>query len=393
MKIAYFDCFSGISGDMVLGAFVDCGVSLSRLKKELAKLKVKGFELKAAKVKRGHLAATKVEVIIKKNFRLANLEEIKRVLKKSSLPAGQKEKINAAFENLARAESRVHKKDINSVHFHQLGDLDTLVDICGCVIAADLLGIEKIYASALSLGKGQVKFGKEYFPLPAPATLELLRGRNVTIDPAINYDNITPPGAVILKTFSEEFPKKMTLKVLSAGYGAGTYQAPGLPNVLRVMIAQTASDDAGADRIKVVETNVDDTLPLNFEALYERLFAAGALDVFTQSILMKKMRPAQMISVQTEEKFLDAVVKVLFEETATIGVRVQDVCRRKLDRKILNLKSDYGIIVRVKIAFYNGEKVNIMPEYEDCRKIAKLKKLPFKQVYERIKAQAIEKFA
>ena len=391
MKIAYFDCFSGISGDMVLGAFVDCGVSLADIKKELRKLHLKGFELKAGRVQRGHLAATKVDVIIKKNMRLSNLPEITRILDKSGLKKTQKERIKNAFTNLAKAEAKVHKRNIDSVHFHQLGDLDTLVDICGCVIAADLLGIEKIYASSLRLGKGRVKFGEEYFPLPAPATLELLKRRDITIDPAIEYENITPTGAAIIKTFTAEFEDKIPLKVIKAGYGAGTYQAEGFPNVLRIMVAETKGDPC-IDRIKVVEANIDDTLPLNYETVFERLFAAGALDVFIQNITMKKMRPGQLISVQAQAGDLDKITRILFEETSTIGVRILDVSRRKLERKTLNLKSDYGIIVRVKIAGQKGEILNVTPEYEDCRKIARLKKLPFKEVYERIKAQVIEKF-
>ncbi len=391
MKIAYFDCGSGISGDMVLGAFVDLGLSINKLEVELLKLKVGKVGLKARKVKRGHIKVTKVDVIAGDKKRFNDLDSMLLVIGKSKLDLKTKDKIKEILVKLAKAEAKVHKQTLKKVHFHQLGQLDTIIDIAGCVLAIKMLGIEKVYSSSVISGTGTVKFGKNVFPLPAPATLELLKGRTIKIDPAIEHETVTPTGAVLLSVLTQEIAQMPPLCVQKVGYGAGSHESDHLPNSLRIVIGKGSSEKT-EDTITVVETNIDDTLGLNFEVLFERLFKAGALDVFTSSIMMKKQRPGVLLQVQVAECDIDQVIKLIFEETSTIGVRINKVLRRKLSIKTLKLKTDYGISVRVKIASLQDEILNIAPEYDDCKLIAIKKSLPFKVVYERIKAQALKRF-
>jgi len=240
-------------------------------------------------------------------------------------------------------------------------------------------------------GIGTVKFSNHVFPLPAPAALELLKNRRIRINPKINHETVTPTGAVLLACLTEPLIGMPSMSIQRVGYGAGTYESELLPNSLRIVIGN-ADKNNGSDTVSVVETNIDDTLGLNFDLLFERLFKAGALDVFTCSIMMKKQRPGILLQIQTEEKNLEQVIKLVFEETSTLGVRINKSVRRKLSRKTLNIRTDYGIIVRVKIAFCQDRILNIAPEYEDCKSIAIKKKLPFKIIYERVKAQALKRF-
>ena len=391
MRIAYFDCFSGISGDMVLGAFIDAGLKLSELKSELAKLKIPKFQIKASRVKRGHIQGIKVQIDSKNNFRIADFKSAIDIINKSKLDPQSKKLSIEVFINLARAEAAVHKQPINKVHFHQLGELDTIIDIVGCVLALKILGIEKVYSSGLTIGTGTVSSHGEIFPLPAPAAMELIKKRTINIDTKITHEVITPTGAAIIATLTQEINPFINMRVLKTGYGAGTNVRPNSSNLLRIMIAE---DDGlfDEDSITVIETNIDDTLPLNFELLYERLFKAGALDVYTHPVMMKKMRSGMLLNVQAQDRDIPEITDIIFQETSTIGLRLQRVARRKLIRKILNLKTNYGIIVRVKIAYLGGKIVNVSPEYDDCKKIAQKKSLPFKNIYDKVKAQAIKKF-
>ncbi|MFH2137082.1 MAG: nickel pincer cofactor biosynthesis protein LarC [Candidatus Omnitrophota bacterium] len=390
-RIAYLDCFSGISGDMLLGAFIDCGLKVADLKKELVKLNVKGIDIKTRRVRRGHISGTKVDVIAGGKIRFSSLKSIFKLIDNSKLDSKIKDSVKNIYTNLAKAEAEVHHEKLEQVHFHQLGALDTIVDIVGAVVAINLLGIEQLYSSSITLGTGMVRCGKDVFPLPAPATLQLIKGRTVCMDPSISHELVTPTGAAILATLAKEV-KFLPMNILKVGYGAGSYNDPALPNLLTLIIAESKILPE-KDNIIVVETNIDDTLALNFEVLFERLFAAGALDVYTVSVMMKKMRPGILLSVQVCESRLDEILEIIFEETTTLGVRINNVSRRKLQRKILKLKSEYGIIVRVKIAALGAKTMNIAPEYEDCKRIALKKNLPFKKVYEKIKAQALKEFA
>jgi len=391
MRIAYFECFAGISGDMVLGAFVDSGLKLSALTREIAKLKIGPVKLKARKVKRGHITATKVDICLKKKIRFSNFKELITAIDKSTLDSQIKRSARDILTGLVKAEARVHRQSRAALHFHQLGDPDTLIDIVGCVAALRLLDIDKVYSSGVTFNSAAVFPAKEAFPLPAPAAMELLKGHTITIHPGITHEMVTPTGAAIIAALSQEIVQPFPMRILKIGYGAGTYNKGILPNVLRISIAELPREFC-QDQVTVIEANIDDMLALNFEILFERLFAAGALDVYTQPVMMKKSRPATVLHVQADEVNVEKVVRVLFEETTTLGVRLHTVARRKLKRKVLNLKTNYGIIVRVKIAMLGARIVNIAPEYDDCKKIAQRKSLPFKTVYSHIKAQALQRF-
>ncbi len=392
MRIAYFDCCSGISGDMVLGAFIDLGLSVKQLKIELLKLNIGSFDLKVKKVKRGHIKVTKVEVTFGNKKKFNDLESMLKVIEKSKLDVSSKNKIKEILTKLAQAEAKVHKQSLDKVHFHQLGQIDTIIDIAGCVLAIKILEIKKIYCSEVVSGIGTVKFSDHVFPLPAPAALELLKNRKIRIDPEIKHETVTPTGAVLLACLTEPLTAMPSMSVQRVGYGAGTYESELLPNSFRIIVGNVENKNE-LDTVSVVETNIDDTLGLNFDLLFERLFEAGALDVFTCAVMMKKQRPGILLQIQTEEKNLEQVIKLVFEETSTLGVRINKYVRRKLSRKTLNLRTDYGIIVRVKIASCQDKILNIAPEYEDCKAIAIKKKLPFKIVYERVKAQALKRFS
>ncbi|MBU0635168.1 MAG: nickel pincer cofactor biosynthesis protein LarC [Candidatus Omnitrophica bacterium] len=390
MKIAYFDCCWGASGDMILAAFIDLGLSIKSLKQELSKLKIGKFDLSTKKVRRGHAWATQLEVITQANKRLPDLKSIFRVIDRSRLDKEIKEKAKTIFLNLARAEAKVHKEKLDKLCFHQIGELDTIIDIVGCLIALKMLKIECVYIDRLTIGAGSVEFENTKLPLPAPAALELLKKFKIEINSQIRYETVTPTAAAIIASLACQIDNSLSIKVEKIGYGAGAYNRPELPNVLRVLIADSVAPKV-TDWVNVLETNIDDCLPLNFEILFERLFSAGALDVYSSSVMMKKNRPGILLSVQAQDEDLDKILKVIFSETTTLGIRINRVMRRKLERKTLNLKTDYGIIVRVKTAYLDGEIMNIAPEYEDCKKVSKKKKLPFKTVYERIKAQAVKK--
>ncbi len=390
-KIAYLDCFSGISGDMVLGAFVDCGLEISQLKKEISKLKIGDFDIKAKKVKRGHISGTKINIFARGKTRLSRLQGIIKLIDTSKIAPGPKRIAKDIFTNLAKAEAKVHNQSLNSVHFHQLGELDTVIDILGTAIAIEYFGLKKIYSSGITLGTGTVNFQGRVLPLPAPATVELIKKRTVSINSQIKYEMVTPTGAAILSTISKEKLESLPMRINKVGYGAGTYNDPMRPNLLRIIIADSG-DRYATDTVNIVEANLDDMLALNFELLFERLFRSGALDVYTTAIMMKKLRPGTLLSVQVPDENLDTILAIIFEETTSLGVRINKVARRKLARKVLNLKTDYGIIVKVKIGIMDSKIVNIAPEYDDCKKIAQQKNLPFKMVYDRIKAQAFRKF-
>ena len=390
MKIAYIDCYSGISGDMLLGGLIDCGVKVSDLKKELAKLKIKGFDIKTRRVKRGHITGTKVDVIGGDIKHFHNLKEILNCLDKSKLQKSVKELAKDVFISLAKAEAKVHRQKLAKVHFHQVGALDTIIDIVGSILAIKMLKIEQVYASSVTLGSGKVTCGKDVFPLPAPAALQLLKKRQICMDSSLRHETVTPTGAALLVTLTKPADMNLALRVKQVGYGAGSYSSENSANLLTVMLAETENNFL-QDKITVIETNIDDTLALNFEILFEKLFLKGALDVYTVPVMMKKMRQGTLLQVQIPSDIdINEILSIIFEETTTIGVRINTVFRRKLARKALKLKTNYGIIVRVKIAQIQGENINISPEYEDCRKIALKKNKQFKVVYENVKAQAVK---
>ena len=391
MTLAYFDCFSGISGDMTLGALVDAGVSIDVLRTELDKLNLPGYEVKAEKVKRSGIAATKVHVVIdQKNQMSRHLSDILKIIEASTLSSAVKEKSSRIFKRLADAEAKVHGTTPDKIHFHEVGAVDAIVDIVGAVIGLELLGVTHIAASAINVGSGTIQSAHGVLPLPAPATVELLAGIPVYQSGA-QFELTTPTGAVIISTLGSSFGQMPPMKVDRVAYGAGGHEFPGMPNVLRLMIGQPVADYE-EDTSIVIETNIDDMNPQVYDYLIEKLMQQGAHDVYLTPIIMKKGRPAILLSVLTDKTKSDAVLDTIFRDTTSIGVRIQEVGRKKLTREIQVLDTMYGK-VRIKISRQGNEILSATPEYEDCKRIAEEKQLPLKQVIEEAKNQFSRKGA
>jgi len=382
MKIAYFDCFSGISGDMTLGAFLDAGLDLDALSAELAKLKLKGYTLKKSRVMRGALAGTKFDCIAagKRSHDHRSLKQILAIIDKSRLSERAKKIGRDIFTNIGQAEARVHGISPKSdVRLHELGDIDSIVDIVGTAIAVDSLDIGGFYASRITLGSSRVSTRHGTLPVPAPATLELLKDAPVNLS-STEAELVTPTGAGILKTLVKGFGAAPQMAVSSIGYGAGSRQADEMPNMLRVIIGEPVAS-FGEDRISVIETNIDDMNPQHFEYLFERLFKEGALDVYTTAIQMKKSRPAFLVTVLAGPKDLERLSSVIFKETTAIGVRYYEADRFKLERKFVKAKTAYGDI-KVKVSASASGAMTVSPEYDECVRIARSRNIPLKKVYE-----------
>ena len=381
--IAYFDCFSGISGDMTLGALVDAGVSIDALRAELAKLNLPGYELKADKVKRSGIAATRITISIdQKHQHMRHLADIIGIIDSSPLSSTIKEKSGRIFKRLADAEAKIHGTTPDKIHFHEVGAVDSILDNVGSVIGLELLGITQIMASPINTGSGTVLTAHGMLPIPAPATVELLTGIPL-YQSSIPFELTTPTGAAIISTLGSSFGPLPQMKVNRIAYGAGEKDFSGHPNVLRLMIGEpiAAFDE---DTSYLIETNIDDMNPQVYEHLIERLMQQGALDVYLTPIIMKKGRPAILLSVLTGSSQSDALLDTIFRETTSIGVRIQEVGRKKLSRDIREVKTVYGS-VRIKISKRGDEILTVTPEYEDCRRIAEEKHVPIKQVMEEAK--------
>jgi uncharacterized protein (TIGR00299 family) protein len=381
MKLAYFDCVAGVSGNMLLGSLVDAGLGLDTLQQGLARLHLSGYRIEARKVQKRGLAATFVQVHVQDDSTERHLSEILEVIAAADLPPRVRESATSIFRRLAEAEARVHGTSVEEVHFHEVGGLDAIVDIVGSVLGLHLLGVEGVLASALHVGTGSVRCAHGLLPVPAPATLELLKGVP-TYGRDIEAELVTPTGAAILTTLAEGFGAAPPLRVEQVGYGAGSRDLP-FPNLLRVSIGATDGEAEGyeEDVVIVVETNIDDMNPEWYEQAMTRLFDAGALDVFLTPIQMKRSRPASQLTVIAPHGAVDKVLAALFAETTTIGVRLHSEQRRKLPRRIETVQTAYGR-VGVKLAHYLGQVVNISPEHRDCQRIADERGVPLKEVYQ-----------
>jgi len=383
MTLAYFDCFSGISGDMTLGALVDGGLSIDSLRTELAKLNLPGYEIKAEIVKRSGIAATKVRVIIdNKEQTSRHLTDILNIIDGSSLSDTIKRKSGMIFKRLGEAEARVHGTTTDNIHFHEVGAVDSIVDIVGSVIGLELLGISQIITSSINVGSGTVQTSHGLLPIPAPATAELLKGVPF-YESATKFELTTPTGAAIISTLGASFGPLPTMRVDRIAYGAGDKDFPDRPNVLRLMIGELVATYV-EDTSIIIETNIDDMSPQLYDYVIEKLMLQGAQDVYLTPIIMKKGRPAILLSVLTDKSKADMILDTIFRETTSIGVRIQEVGRKKLGREIKEVDTMYGKI-RVKISKRGDDILTITPEYEDCRKIAEEKQIPLKQVMEEAK--------
>lgn len=379
MKIAYFDCFSGIAGDMIIGALLDAGLELSALKKELKKLPLTGYEIKAFKTEKQGIKGTKFEVKAPQEKTHRDLKDIFGIIEKSSLAKKIKDDSKKIFRRLAEAEAKVHGVSIDKIHFHEVGGVDAIIDIVGAVIGLDILKVDKIYSSPLSLGKGYVKFSHGKFPVPAPATVELCKNIPVRYTD-IEGELVTPTGAAIITTLAE-FSPRLDFKIEKIGYGAGSMDLKEIPNLLRVMIGEKDLD-LEQDEILVLETNIDNTTPEVLGYLTEKLLEKGALDVYLVPVIMKKGRPGTILSVICNMDKLNELSSLIFSETGTIGLRTQFHLRKKLPRKVKVVETRFGK-ARVKV-ITDGKKVHISPEFEDCRILADKNNIPLREVYKEV---------
>ncbi|MDI6689291.1 MAG: nickel pincer cofactor biosynthesis protein LarC [Actinomycetota bacterium] len=387
MKIAYFDCFSGISGDMVLGALLDAGFPFEVLLTELKKLPLKDYEIKAEKVEKLGISATKVCVRAEEKGIIRTWSNVKSIIQESKLHPDVKEESQRIFLKLAEAESKTHRKSIDQVHFHEIGAHDTLIDIVGTVIGLHYLGIKEIYSSPLATGMGLMKTEHGVLPIPAPATLEILKDIPI-YSAGIATELVTPTGAAIIKTYAKEFGEMPPLKIASIGYGAGTRDLK-IPNVLRILVGEALSIGEEMDLVETIRANIDDMNPEVYHHVMERLFEAGALDVWLTPIYMKRNRPGVTLSVLLPLRIEEKILEILFEETTTLGIRCSRETRRKLTREILEIDTEFGPIA-IKMGKFRGRIVNISPEYEDCARIARESNVPLKLVYEKAKEAARE---
>jgi uncharacterized protein (TIGR00299 family) protein len=379
MRIAYFDCFAGASGDMILGALLDAGIKPEVWQGELSRLNLSGYELRIDRVQKQGIAATAVRVLVSEGSQERRLAEIEELIGASQLPAEVKETGVEVFRRLAVAEARVHGTTPDRIHFHEVGGVDAIIDIVGAVLGLQLLGIEEVYASALPLGHGFVDCAHGRLPLPAPATVELLQGVPV-LSRDVEGELVTPTGAAILTTLARGFGPFPPMTVEGIGCGAGQRDFP-FPNLLRLLVGTTSTAlDARMETLTLLEANIDDLNPEFYGHLMERLFTAGALDVYLTPVQMKKNRPGVVLSVTCPPAQAEALAALVFAETTTIGLRRQEVQRWALARERVEVETPYGT-VGVKVARLGGKVMTASPEYEDCRRLALERGVPLKEVY------------
>ena len=387
-RIAYFDCFSGASGDMIIGALLDAGLELRGLEWELRKLKLRGYSLAAKKVKRGGFSATKFDVeVSRRGHAHRGLAEILGLIKKSGLPETVKQRGEKIFRRLAHAEARAHGVSPGKLHFHEVGAVDAIVDIIGAAAGLEMLGVKKIIVSPIATGSGYVDCAHGRLPVPAPGTAYLLEGFPVR-GAEVQRELTTPTGAAILTTLADGFGDMPAMKIEKVGCGAGAAEGERLPNILRVFLGSTVGavgEGYEADTVTHCEANIDDATPQTCARAMERLMEAGALDAWLAPIVMKKGRAAWTLHALCESGEAAKIADVIFRETTTFGLRVASESRMKLARKIISVKTKFGS-VKVKVGMKGGEALTASPEYEDCRRVAASKGVAFRAVYDAAKA-------
>jgi pyridinium-3,5-bisthiocarboxylic acid mononucleotide nickel chelatase len=385
MKLAYFDCFSGISGDMTLGALVDAGVPLDHLREQLRGLEVPGWELSSEKVWKNGMSSTYVRVKTEDQSKHRSLSTILDILQKSNLSPRVCDQASAIFRKLGEAEASVHDVPIEKIHFHEVGAVDAIVDIVGACIGFESLGIEQFACSPLNVGGGTAKMAHGVLPVPAPATAKLLQGAP-TYSNGVERELVTPTGAAIVATLCTTFGAQPPMAVFAIGYGAGTADIEGQPNVLRIMVGETVEKTiAGFDEeISVIEVNLDDMNPQIYGYFQEKALAAGALDVYTTPVQMKKNRPGMLLTLLCRPQDTAVLMDLVFAETTTFGARTYRAQRRALPRESVNVHTQFGD-VRVKISRINGHIRHAAPEFEDCKKLAEEKHVPLHQVMDEAK--------
>lgn len=380
MKIAYLDCPSGISGDMTLAALVDAGVDLAEIQAGIDSLGLAGCRIVPEEVKRKGFRALHVTVEHPPEHAHRHLHHITAMIDRSRLSDRQKEIATRIFRRLAEAEAKVHGTTIEKVHFHEVGAVDSIADIVGAAIGWDLLGVERIVASPIPTGHGFVTIAHGRCSIPAPATAELLTGIPLAAS-EVEAELTTPTGAAIAATLVESFGPVRPMRISRIGYGAGTRELAEQPNILRLIVGTAAEQSPSLEQIWVVETNLDDASGELVGYCTGRLWEAGALDVYTTAIAMKKNRPAVVLTALCNAADIERIEAVLFRETTTLGVRRWPVSRRKLDRRKHEVQTPWGIIDGV-LAFLPGHPPSFSPEYETCRRVAEERNVPLRQVIE-----------
>jgi hypothetical protein len=372
MKICYLDAFSGISGDMTVGALIDAGADSNQLVQALDKLGT-GAKFEVEKTKRRGIAASKFRVLGGDSKGHRHLKQILEMIARSGISERAKQNASAVFQRLGEAEAKVHDIPLEKVHFHEVGAVDSICDIVGACVGLDLLGIGAVYSSAVNVGSGTVKTEHGVLPVPAPATSELLAGKPIYArGPSLELT--TPTGAAIAATLAEGFGPPPPMCLIASGYGAGDYDFPEHANVLRVLIGETSGADESTT-VSVLEANIDDSSPQVLGYAMERLLETGALDVTLTPVLMKKSRPGTLLRVIARPEDRETLARVIFEETSTLGLRIYSAERRVKSRSVMNVETSHGR-VRVKIS----EDGSFAPEYEDCRDLARKTGLPLKQI-------------
>jgi uncharacterized protein (TIGR00299 family) protein len=393
MKLLYLDCFAGISGDMFLGALLDLGVSEDALRAELSKLQLPGYQISSRRVVKQNISATKFDVITLEDstphrgvatthHQHRGYAEIIAMIEKSGLSEAVRERAERVFRRIGEAEAKIHGIPLEKVHFHEIGAVDSIVDVVGACIAVEALGVDEIQASPPRLGSGFVETAHGRFPVPAPATLELLKGIPVqsSSDPV---ELVTPTGAALLAEFCTKFGPMPAMSIEKIGYGAGSRDLEKAPNVLRAVlgvasVTSTRSDET--DAVAVIETNIDDMNPQLFGDVMEHVLAAGALDVFLTPVQMKKNRPGTLLTVLCERNRVDALAELLLTHTTSFGVRVHEAQRRKLAREIVTVTTKFGDI-EVKVGRLGGKVVTRSPEFDSCQQAAARFNIGVKDVY------------
>lgn len=416
-RILYFDCFSGASGDMVLGALLDAGLPFEELRAALGSLAIDGTSVSARKVMRAGISATKFSVsededgahshdhdrgpahnhdhhdqhhhghthaptAVAHAHAHRSLAEIGTLIDRSALSVAGKDRARGLFQRLGESEAAIHQVPVEKIHLHEVGALDSIIDIVGAVFAFEWFGADRIVSSPLNVGGGMVDSAHGLFPVPAPATLKLLEGVPV-YSSGIKSELVTPTGALLISSYASAFGPTPSMTIDRVGYGAGNRDPAGTPNVLRVMVGQ--SDDqlndaqANTEHIVVLECEIDDMNPQIFGAVMDRLYAEGALDVYFSAVQMKKNRPGTLLTILARPEQRQALSAIVFRETTTIGVRHHEVQRERLDRETVAVQTPLGAI-SFKVARLGGEVMNASPEFDDCLRIASARGIPVKNV-------------
>ena len=385
MKIICYDCFSGISGDMNLGAMIDLGIDKDYLIGELNKLNLKGWELLVQKDQRHGIHGTKVTVRQTRHEHAhRHLSDIKKIIYDSALDEKTKELSLKIFMKIAEAEAAVHGISIEKVHFHEVGAVDSIVDIVGAAICFNALNADAVHVSSVELGGGFVKCDHGRLPVPAPATAEIIKGLPVKKG-GLDFEATTPTGAAILSALVTHFGNDIVIKTETTGYGVGQKEHPDVPNLLRVSIGELeAVSDPGHNALQI-ECNIDDMNPEFFDHISDKLFSAGASDVFLSNIIMKKGRPGIVLKVICENETAEQVKNIIFTESTSLGIRTFPFRKDTLSRKFETVSTAFGD-VKIKRSFHMGKEVSAKPEYDDCKRIASEKGIPVKEVYNKIMA-------